>query len=130
MSQAVARALAERCRELQAYGLDATAAEKSAFEELLRDPKARAATCSAPMLYEDFLKAYAPDQRRARGVYYTPAPVVAAQVRLAADLLEERLGCCAAFADERVLIIDPAAGSGAYPLAVLADTLERAPAAR
>jgi hypothetical protein len=121
----VARALARRCRELQARGLNAAAAERLTFDEFLGEPASRLA--NAPNLYEDFLHAYAPEQRRARGVYYTPAPVVAAQVRLAADLLEQRLGCGAAFGDERVLVVDPATGSGAYPLAVLADMRERAP---
>jgi hypothetical protein len=105
--------------------MEASAAERLTFEEFLRDRQA--GTSSEPNLYEDFLRAYAPEQRRARGVYYTPAPVVAAQVRLAADLLQRRLGCATAFADERVVVVDPATGSGAYPLAVVADTLERAP---
>src|SRR5579859_5650050 len=125
MSQALARALAERCRALQTGGMEACAAERHTFEELLREPTSQ--TSIDPHLYEDFLQAYAPGQRRARGVYYTPAPVVAAQVHLAADLLAERLGCGLAFGDERVLVVDPAAGSGAYPLAVLSDTLARAP---
>src|SRR5207245_3658144 len=110
---------------LQILGLEASDEQRRTFDEILHQPNA--SLSSWPNLYEAFLNAYAPEQRRTRGVYYTPAPVVAAQVRLAADLLEQRLGCRAAFADERVLIVDPAAGSGAYPLAVLADTLERAP---
>jgi len=81
----------------------------------------------SPNLYEDFLQAYAPEQRRTLGVYYTPAQLVAAHVRLAADLLEQRLGCAAAFGDEQVLMVDPATGSGAYPLAVVTNTLERGP---
>jgi len=47
--------------------------------------------------------------------------VKAAIGRRQAELEKER--------DERVLIVDPATGSGAYPLAVVADTLERAPGA-
>jgi hypothetical protein len=125
MSKRVARALAVRCRELRAQGLDAPSAERLTFEEFLGDPTADMA--ESPNLYEDFLQAYAPTQRRARGVYYTPAQLVAAQVRLAADLLEQRLGCAAAFGDEQVLMVDPATGSGAYPLAVIANTLERGP---
>jgi hypothetical protein len=123
----VARALAERCRGLRRDGWGAAEAERLTFEEFLRQTAALGSV--QPNLYEDFLAAYAPEQRRARGVYYTPAPLVAAQVRLAADLLEQRLGCRTAFGDHRVTVVDPATGSGAYPLAVLADTLERAPEA-
>src|SRR5258708_8468685 len=120
MSKTVARALAGRCRALEADGLDAVAAERLTFAEFLRDGQASA----TPNLYEDFLEAYAPEQRRLRGVYYTPGPVVAAQVRLAADVLRQRLGCDDAFGDERVLVVDPATGSGAYPLAVINNALE------
>src|SRR5216684_8870540 len=125
MSKAVARALAQRCRLLRAQGLDAAEAEKLAFEEFLREPNST--TDIGSNLYEDFLHAYAPEQRRLRGVYYTPAPVVAAQVRLVADVLQRRLGCAAAFGDERVLMVDPATGSGAYPLAVIANSVGRGP---
>jgi hypothetical protein len=122
MSKAVARALAERCRALQASGLAADAVERRAFDELLSERSSGEGI--GPNLYEDFLAAYAPEQRRLRGVYYTPGPVVAAQVRLAGDLLEQRLACPAAFADKRVLVVDPATGSGAYPLAVIKNALE------
>jgi type ISP restriction-modification system protein len=46
--------------------------------------------------------------------------VVHAQVRLVEDLLRNRFGCAEGFGDPRVGIIDPATGSGAYPLAILA----------
>jgi hypothetical protein len=125
MSKAVARALAERCRALQASGLAADAAERLAFDELLSERSSGEGI--GPHLYEDFLEAYAPEQRRLRGVYYTPGPVVAAQVRLAGDLLEQRLACPVAFGDKRVLVVDPATGSGAYPLAVIKNALEHGP---
>jgi predicted helicase len=124
MSKAVARALAERCRALQASGLAADAAERLAFDELLSERSSGEGI--GPHLYEDFLEAYAPEQRRLRGVYYTPGPVVAAQVRLAGDLLEQRLACPVAFGDKRVLVVDPATGSGAYPLAVIKNAAVRA----
>jgi predicted helicase len=76
-------------------------------------------------VYQDFLRACAPERRRALGVYYTPVEVVRAQVRLAADVLERRLGCRDAYADAGVLVVDPAVGSGAYPLAVVADVKAR-----
>jgi len=110
------RELAERCRAL-ANEVDPREAERRAFEEVLArgdvDPQAW------PHVYQDFLDAFAPEQRRARGVYYTPAEVVRAQVRLVDDLLCRRLGCPDGFADTRVAIVDPATGSGAYPLAIV-----------
>lgn len=116
-SRALARELARRCRGLRELGLDAAAAERQAFEEFF--DRHGPAAAAWPDLYPDFLDAYAPEQRRAHGIYYTPAAVVNAQVRLTADLLRTRLGVEAAFGDERVLIVDPAAGSGAYPLAIV-----------
>jgi hypothetical protein len=106
--KALAHSLAARCHELEQQGLDAATAEGVAFEELGHEGGAD--------LYQEFLSAYAPERRRDHGVYYTPKEVVGVQVRLAADVLERRLG--AAFGDEQVLLLDPAVGSGAYPLAV------------
>ena len=69
--------------------------------------------------YEQFLGAYDPKLRKDRGVYFTPVEVVRAQVTLAAELLRTRLGKPLAFADDDVVVLDPAVGTGTYPLAVL-----------
>ena len=69
--------------------------------------------------YEQFLAAYDPKLRKSRGVYFTPIEVVRCQVRLAAELLRARFGKPRAFAEDGVTILDPAVGSGAYPLAVI-----------
>ena len=69
--------------------------------------------------YEDFLGAYDPKLRKDRGVYYTPVEVVRLQVRLAAELLRTRFNKRLAFADDDVVVLDPAVGTGTYPLAVL-----------
>ena len=69
--------------------------------------------------YEDFLGAYDPKLRKDRGVYFTPVEVVRCQVRLAAELLRTRFGKPLAFADPDVTILDPAVGTGTYPLAVI-----------
>jgi predicted helicase len=74
---------------------------------------------AAPDLYERFLQACVPESRRHHGVYSTPAEVARAQVRLVDDLLRRRLGCEAGLVDARVTIMDPAVGSGVYPLAIL-----------
>ena len=113
----LASELAERCRAL-ANELGPTEAERRAFEEVLARGDADA-LAFWPHLYQHFLDAYAPDRRRLRGVYYTPAEVVRAQVSLVDDVLRNRLGCPAGFADRRLAMIDPATGSGAYPLAIV-----------
>ena len=69
--------------------------------------------------YEHFLGAYDPNLRKARGVYYTPVEVVRAQVKLAGDLLQTRFGKHLGYADDDVVVLDPAVGTGTYPLAVL-----------
>jgi len=70
--------------------------------------------------YEQFLGAYDPKLRKNRGVYYTPVEVVRAQTRLAGELLRTRFGKVLGFADDNVVVLDPAVGTGTYPLAVLA----------
>ncbi|HLZ32215.1 MAG TPA: type ISP restriction/modification enzyme [Chloroflexota bacterium] len=132
-TKALAKVLAARCRALRddllASGAERevaaadAAAERRVFAEVLASEGADGVDWT--YLYQEFVGAFAPARRRALGVYYTPLEVVRAQVRLAADVLERRLGCSGAFADPRVLIVDPAAGSGAYPLAVVADVLAR-----
>ena len=75
--------------------------------------------------YEDFLAAYDPKMRKDRGVYYTPVEVVQAQVRLVAELLENRFGAPDSFADPKVITLDPACGTGTYVLAALRHSLEK-----
>jgi hypothetical protein len=75
--------------------------------------------------YEDFLAAYDPRLRKDRGVYYTPREVIQAQCRLVTQLLEERFGKRLGFADDGVVTLDPAAGTGAYVRAALAMGLDR-----
>lgn len=122
-TQALAQVLAARCRAEREAGVAEAAAEQRVFDEFLASDDARNVDWAA--FYPEFVAAFAPERRRALGVYYTPVEVVRAQVRLAADVLEQRLGCDGAFADPRVLSVDPAAGSGAYPLAVVADVIAR-----
>src|SRR5690348_347483 len=107
---ALVRQLVSRCAELEASGLDAAEAERLAFGEL--------AHVVEPGLYERYIAERSPERRRRHGVYYTPAEIVEAQVRMVAELLP-RLGCAQGFDDPRLLVVDPATGSGAYPLAVL-----------
>ena len=80
--------------------------------------------------YEDFLAAYDPDLREMRGVYYTPEPVVSYIVRSVDRLLRDRFDLADGLADTkkieaempdgemeespRVLILDPAVGTGTF----------------
>lgn len=75
--------------------------------------------------YEEFLEAYDPELRKDAGAYYTPAEVVAAQVRLVEDLLVTRLGKKLGFADDGVVTLDPAMGTGSYLLRVVDQAAER-----
>lgn len=69
--------------------------------------------------YEDFLATYDPAARKEAGVYYTPTDVVEAQVRLVDHILTDAFDKPLSFGDGKVITLDPASGSGTYPLAVL-----------
>ncbi|MCJ8519079.1 hypothetical protein ABID21_002212 [Pseudorhizobium tarimense] len=75
--------------------------------------------------YEDFLAAYDPKLRKDYGVYYTPREVVELQVRLAGELLTSRFGKKLGFADDGVVFLDPAVGTGTYPVAAVKHGLEK-----
>ena len=79
------------------------------------------------LFYEDFLTAYNPERRKARGVYYTPAPVVSFIVRAVDDLLQKEFGLKSGLADysqardgtHRLQILDPATGTGTFLVEVV-----------
>ena len=95
--------------------------------------------------YETFLAAYDPDLRERRGVYYTPEPVIGYIVRSVDHLLRESFGCAEGLADyamtnyrcddgagnvktgeaHRVLVLDPACGTGSFLYAVIDHIRER-----
>jgi hypothetical protein len=75
--------------------------------------------------YEDFLAAYDSRMREERGVYYTPVQVVRCQVRLVEQLLVEHFGKAMIYADDEVVFLDPAAGTGTYPLAAITEAIDR-----
>lgn len=75
--------------------------------------------------YEDFLAAYDPKLRKDYGVYYTPREVVELQVRLCSELLEKRFSKKLGFADDGVVFLDPAVGTGTYPVAAVKHGLEK-----
>ena len=80
--------------------------------------------------YEDFLHAFDPVARKRAGVYYTPTDIVEAQVRLTEHILRDYFGRSLGFADKSVITLDPACGSGTYPLAVIDAAVASAEAER
>jgi hypothetical protein len=78
-----------------------------------------AASAAILYFYEPFLEAFDPELRKELGVWYTPGEIVSYQVRKVDHLLREELGCERGFADERVVVLDPCCGTGAYLLEVL-----------
>ena len=115
----------------------------SDMEAILSDFGRRGARQDPIMhFYETFLAAYDADLRERRGVYYTPEPVISYIVRSVDHLLRERFGCPDGLADyqtsdyevlqevdgeqkpvtkksHRVLVLDPACGTGSFLYAVI-----------
>jgi hypothetical protein len=80
--------------------------------------------------YEDFLSVYDAEARRQAGVYYTPINVVAAMTAITEHLLVNRFQKRLGFADANVVTLDPATGTGTFPLAVIDRGVDRAMKAR
>lgn len=70
-------------------------------------------------LYEHFLSAYDPALKQASGSYYTPVELVDAMVSWADEAVREHLGRPQGLRDPSTSVIDPAMGTGTYPLSVL-----------
>ena len=75
--------------------------------------------------YETFLAKYDPALRKDYGVYYTPRAVVELQVRLVSELLESRFDKHAGFADDGVVFLDPAVGTGTYLIAAVKHSIPK-----
>jgi hypothetical protein len=71
--------------------------------------------------YEPFLKAYDAELRKELGVWYTPPEIVQYQVERVDRVLREELDIADGLADDRVVVLDPCCGTGAY----LVETLKR-----
>jgi predicted helicase len=108
----------------------------SNVEQLLKD-YGKKTKMEDPIIhfYEDFLSEYDPKLRKARGVWYTPQPVVNFIVRAVDDILKSEFGISAGLADKsmitkrinnvetefhKVQILDPATGTGTF----LAETIK------
>lgn len=76
--------------------------------------------------YEDYLKAYDQATRKARGVYYTPPPVVNFIVRAIDDILKDSFDIEDGLADHRrVTVLDFACGTGTFLLEVFERIFEQ-----
>ncbi len=69
--------------------------------------------------YEPFLEAFDPELRKELGVWYTPNEVVAYMVARVDKALRDDLGIEDGLASERVYVLDPCCGTGAFLGAVL-----------
>jgi len=69
--------------------------------------------------YEPFLAEYDPREREARGVYYTPKPVVDYIVRSVDWILRKKFGKEKGLADESVNLLDPATGTGTFLMSAI-----------
>jgi N-6 DNA methylase len=77
-------------------------------------------------LYENFLEQYDPGRRRESGSYYTPEPVAEFMVQFVDEILRARLNRSWGFADDGVVVLDPAMGTGTFLVEVMkcvADTV-------
>jgi predicted helicase len=88
---------------------------KADMSEVLKDfGKATKQEDPVVHFYETFLAHYNPRMRQRRGVYYTPEPVVSYIVRSIDHLLKTRFDRPMGLADEKVMILDPACGTGTF----------------
>ena len=71
--------------------------------------------------YEPFLEAFDPALRKQLGVWYTPREIVRYMVARVDRALRDDLGIAKGLADERVVVLDPCCGTGAF----LVETLRR-----
>ena len=89
------------------------------FRPPMLDEDTPATTTAIMYFYEPFLETFDPELRKALGVWYTPPHIIRYQVAKIDRLLRDELGCSRGFADERVVVLDPACGTGAYLIEVL-----------
>lgn len=75
--------------------------------------------------YEPFLEAFEPGLRDELGVWYTPSEIIEYQVRRVDTVLREELDIADGLADDRVKILDPCCGTGAYLVETLRFLEER-----
>ncbi|MGH8603120.1 MAG: type ISP restriction/modification enzyme, partial [Gammaproteobacteria bacterium] len=70
-------------------------------------------------LYEEFLEVYDPVIRRQLGAYYTPTQVTDFMTRFVDEVLRTKLHVARGLADDKVVVLDPAMGTGTFLQSVL-----------
>ncbi len=75
--------------------------------------------------YEDYLGEYDKALRKAKGVYYTPMPVVQLIIRLIDKSLQENFGLTKGIADKNVNTLDFACGTGTFMVEYAAQALNK-----
>ena len=65
-------------------------------------------------LYETFLQEYNPELRRLSGSYYTPNRLARSMVRFTDEILREKLNRAWGYANDDVIVVDPAMGTGTF----------------
>ncbi len=76
-------------------------------------------THAVQYFYEPFLEAFDPELRKELGVWYTPPEIVEYMVARVDQALRDELGIADGLADQRVVVLDPCCGTGAYLVEVL-----------
>ncbi|MFA5782173.1 MAG: type ISP restriction/modification enzyme, partial [Bacteroidales bacterium] len=100
--------------------LSFTKKRKDAYDLTIKDPYV--------YFYEDFLAAYDKKLREAKGVYYTPPPVVNFIVRAIDDILVNTFKIKDGLADRtKVTVLDFATGTGTFLVEVLQQIFEKLP---
>jgi predicted helicase len=108
--------------------LSFTKTERSLWKEMDEEKQLLFKKDPYVYFYEDFLSKYDPAMRKAKGVYYTPPPVVNFIVRAINDVLKEDFGIKDGFADhERVTVLDFATGTGTFLLQTFEQMLDELP---
>lgn len=70
-------------------------------------------------LYETFLQEYDPELRRLSGSYYTPDRLARSMVRFTDEILRQKLKLSWGFANDDVIVVDPAMGTGTFLVEVV-----------
>jgi len=69
--------------------------------------------------YEPFLKEYDPKERKARGVYYTPKPIVDYIIKSVDWILRNKFDKAKGLVEESVYLLDPATGTGTFLMSAI-----------
>jgi hypothetical protein len=69
--------------------------------------------------YETFLQEYDPELRRLSGSYYTPDRLARSMVRFTDEILRQKLNRLWGYANDDVIVVDPAMGTGTFLIEIV-----------